>query len=129
MSADKPTCAGAIWTGYHRKLCGLSAKHEHDGKWYCKTHHPPTVAAKTAARDAEYRRRFDERERILKAAESAHKERDRRAGLHSELLAELRAARDYLSCIPESAAGGDDDAVRLTKRLDAVIAKATGEVS
>jgi hypothetical protein len=43
-----------------------------------------------------------------------------------ELLAELRAARDYLSCIPESAAGGDDDAGRLVKRIDALIAKATG---
>ena len=44
-----------------------------------------------------------------------------------ELLAELRAARDYLSCIPESTAGGDDDAGRLVKRIDALIAKATGE--
>jgi hypothetical protein len=44
-----------------------------------------------------------------------------------DMLAELRAARDYLSCIPEAAAGGDDIAVWLTKRIDAVIEKATGE--
>jgi hypothetical protein len=36
----------------------------------------------------------------------------------------LRDCRDYLSCIPESAAGGDDDAVILTRRLDAMLSAA-----
>lgn len=37
-----------------------------------------------------------------------------------------RAARDYLSGIPETAAGGDDAAVALTRRLDAVLARIGG---
>ena len=32
-------------------------------------------------------------------------------------------ARDYLSCIPESAAGGDDDAVRIARQCDAALAR------
>lgn len=51
------------------------------------------------------------------------------ARIHGEgarLLAALIARRDYLSCIPESAAGGDDDAVRLAKLATAAIAAAEG---
>lgn len=44
-----------------------------------------------------------------------------------ELLNILRKCRDYLSCIPESSAGGDDDAVMLAQEASSVIAKATGE--
>lgn len=46
-----------------------------------------------------------------------------------EMLAALIAARDYLSCIPESAAGDDDDAMRLCRDAGAAIAKATGSES
>ena len=37
-----------------------------------------------------------------------------------------RAARDYLSGIPETAAGGDDAAVKLTRDLDAILARIGG---
>ena len=40
-----------------------------------------------------------------------------------DLLAAVRAAHDYLSCIPESAAGGDDDAVRIARQCDAALAR------
>jgi len=40
-----------------------------------------------------------------------------------DLLAAVRSARDYLSCIPESAAGGDDDAVRIARQCDAALAR------
>lgn len=46
-----------------------------------------------------------------------------------ELLEALRAARDYLSCIPESAAGGDDEAARLARLASSAIRKATGDLS
>ena len=42
----------------------------------------------------------------------------------TELLAELRAAADYLDCIPEAAAGGCDEARAIVRRARAVIAKA-----
>lgn len=44
-----------------------------------------------------------------------------------DLLEVLRACHGYLSCIPESAAGGDDEAIQLTRRAAAVIAKAEGQ--
>ena len=44
-----------------------------------------------------------------------------------ELLDALREAFGYIDCIPETAAGGDDAAIGLAKRLHAAIAKATGE--
>ncbi len=43
------------------------------------------------------------------------------------MLEALEKARDYLSCIPESAAGGDDDAVRLCREIEAAIRAARGE--
>lgn len=45
----------------------------------------------------------------------------------AEMLAALAACADYLSMIPESAAGGDDDAVRLERIAREAIRKATGE--
>lgn len=36
----------------------------------------------------------------------------------------LRSARDYMSCIPEAAAGGDNEAHKLVKLIDAVLALA-----
>lgn len=46
-----------------------------------------------------------------------------------ELLDLLRQCRDYLSCIPESAVGGDDDAVLLTSNADKLIAKVMGSAA
>ena len=40
-----------------------------------------------------------------------------------DVEAALRLCRDYLSCIPESAAGGDDDAVYLARIASEALAK------
>lgn len=44
-----------------------------------------------------------------------------------ELLEALKDCSEYLSDIPESAVGGDDEAGRINRRAIAAIAKATGE--
>lgn len=44
-----------------------------------------------------------------------------------KLLEALRRCADYLDCIPESAAGGDDEAGRLTREARRSIAQATEE--
>ena len=44
-----------------------------------------------------------------------------------DLLEALQQCWEYLDCIPESAAGGDDEAVRLAKKARARIKQATGE--
>ena len=47
----------------------------------------------------------------------------RTAAAAPDLLAELRRAVDYLDCIPESAAGGDDEARAIVLRARALIAR------
>jgi hypothetical protein len=44
-----------------------------------------------------------------------------------DLFLALQAAAEYLDGIPESAAGGDDDAVRIARNAFAALAKARGE--
>jgi hypothetical protein len=43
------------------------------------------------------------------------------------LFSALQAAAEYLDGIPESAVGGDDDAVRIARNAFAALAKARGE--
>lgn len=42
------------------------------------------------------------------------------------LYAALRACAEYLACIPETAAGGDDEALLLTRMALATLAKVEG---
>ncbi len=44
-----------------------------------------------------------------------------------DLFVALQAAAEYLDGIPESAAGGDDDAVRIARNAFAALVKARGE--
>jgi hypothetical protein len=54
-------CRGSVWHGgFHTSICGRGAKYECDGKWYCKTHHPPNIQAKQEARSAKWRAEWDE---------------------------------------------------------------------
>ena len=78
---------------------------------YCKQHHPDALAqreAEAAAKHKSYMVKF----RLERAA--------------PELVALVREARDYLSGIPETAAGGDDEAVSLTRKLDTLLASIEG---
>lgn len=53
----KPQCCGSVrgdgWGRPHQ--CARSGTLEHEGKLYCKTHHPPTVKAKDEERSARWR--------------------------------------------------------------------------
>ena len=62
------------------------------------------------------------REIALAVGAGAIMEAKRIAGA-PDLEAALRLCRDYLSCIPESAAGGDDEAVYLTRIANEALAK------
>jgi len=80
------TCRETLWHGYTNYSCGKKAKHEHEGKWYCKTHHPPTVEAKYKARENRFQQEWAaKRERdALEAAQKA--EQQRRATLYPDLI-------------------------------------------
>lgn len=68
--AEKHTCCGRKHGGLVGITCRHKAAYEYEGRWYCKTHHPPTMQAKRDARDAEWKAQFDarrrERERVSK---------------------------------------------------------------
>jgi hypothetical protein len=78
---------GSVFAQY---ACDRNAKYEHLGKWYCKTHHPPTVWAKREARSAEWNREFAARQLASKEAQAAKDEAARRAALYPELLEALK---------------------------------------
>jgi uncharacterized Zn finger protein (UPF0148 family) len=95
MSAHK--CEVLIFGGYVNNQCSKNAAHEHEGKWFCKTHHPPTIKAKSAARTADLQAKWDAQEEASKAKSAAQAEQKRRADCFPELLAalkELDAATD-----------------------------------
>jgi hypothetical protein len=85
------TCVGRIWGGFSYYSCGKKAKHEHEGKWYCKTHHPPTVQAKTDARNERWEKQFAEQRERIAQQEAQRAEQKRRADLYPELLEALKA--------------------------------------
>ena len=51
---------------------------------------------------------------------------ERLAHAAPELAVLVRKTRDYLSGIPETAAGGDDEAVALTRKLTALLTRIDG---
>ena len=82
------TCKERVWGRYAFKSnsCGKKAKHEHEGHWYCKTHHPPTVEAKNKARKAQWEKEWAAaREKVTQKAEQ-----QRRATLYPDLIQAMR---------------------------------------
>jgi hypothetical protein len=65
MSDEKTQCAGQVvrkgadvWRTKYEQ-CGKRGAHEHEGKFYCKTHHPPTVATKREKTAQKWRAGWD----------------------------------------------------------------------
>lgn len=107
MNEVKHTCCAPIYSSgsYRSYRCDKGAKYEHEGDWYCKTHHPPTVKAK---RDASYSKWVAERQAQRaeeRAAEDAAAEQKRRAEAYDRLIAinaELQSAlMGALHCVRE----------------------------
>ena len=86
----KHKCNGTIFGGYRTYRCGVTAKHEHEGSWYCKTHHPPTVKAKDDARSARFRAKLDAERDAAQAKKLAADEQKQRADCYDDLLEALR---------------------------------------
>ena len=87
---EQHKCVGHTYNGYRFLMCGVGAKHEHNGKWYCKTHHPPTVEQKRAEKQAKYDREYAARELAREAEIAKRNEMKRRADLYPELLEALK---------------------------------------
>ena len=87
---EQHKCCRMVGSVFAQYACGRTAQYEHLGKWYCKTHHPPTVWAKREARSAEWDKEFAARQLAIKEAQAAKDEAARRAALYPELLEALR---------------------------------------
>ena len=83
-------CNGTIFRDYWTYRCGVTAKHEHEGSWYCKTHHPPTVKAKGDARSAKFRAKLDAERDAAQAKKLAADEQKQRADCYDDLFEALR---------------------------------------
>ena len=83
-------CNGTIFRDYWTYRCGVTAKHEHEGSWYCKTHHPPTVKAKGDARSARFRAKLDAERDAAQAKKLAADEQKQRADCYDDLFEALR---------------------------------------
>ena len=112
-------CNGTIFRDYWTYRCGVTAKHEHEGSWYCKTHHPPTVKAKGDARSAKFRAKLDAERDAAQAKKIAADEQKQRADCYDDLLEALR-----LIATAENSAL---DLAYCKGIARAAIAKATGE--
>jgi len=87
MNAHK--CEADVWGTHRYTKCGKTAAHEHEGKWYCKTHHPPTVKAKREARNARWKAESDDKDSARATTHAALAEQKRRADCYPDLLAAL----------------------------------------
>jgi hypothetical protein len=114
---DKHTCCGEIWHGFGFNRCGRGAKYAHEGNWYCKTHHPPTVKQKNEAWRTALEEKRDAERKAREEAAAAKVETERRAALYPELLEALKLAQSII--------GHPEDAH--SKLIAAAIAKAQGE--
>ena len=84
--ADKHICCGKVLGGFGFHRCGRGAKYAHEGNWYCKTHHPPTVKQKSEAWRTAFEERLDAERKAREEAAAAKAETERRAALYPELL-------------------------------------------
>ena len=112
-------CNGTILRNSWPCRCCVTAKHEHEGSWYCETHHPPTVKAKDAARSAKFRATLGAERDAAQAKKLAADEQKQRADCYDDLLEALR-----LIATAENSAL---DLAYCKGIARAAIAKATGE--
>ena len=81
--ATKMKCAAQVWPNDrwpHSHPCRRVASVERDGKWWCKTHDPKAVAARSQAQADKYN-----------AETQTVAERYRRAAAYTELVTALEA--------------------------------------
>lgn len=98
MSEAKPKCCGQVSPpgSYRSYNCGKNASLEHDGKHYCKLHHPPTVWAKRDARNAKWDAEWEEKKKKAAEASTAAEEQKRRADAYDQLVERVKELEEAL---------------------------------
>ena len=128
--AVKPKCCGQVWPAgaWRSYTCGNNASMEHEGKHYCKTHHPPTVQAKRDASHAKFQAQFDAQRVREQAERDAAAEQKRRADAYDQLVErvkELEGALKQISEIEDQMYGADWEEIEEAREIaNAALAKA-----
>ena len=94
MSEHK--CVGRVYSGHYigSHTCNKTARYEHNGKWYCKTHHPPTVEEKRRAHAAKWEAKFNAEMAQRMQQHREHAEMQRKAAAYDTLLEALKEIVD-----------------------------------
>lgn len=124
--STKYTCCGRISLGafYGSKLCGKTAKFDRDGKHYCGTHDPVTIAEKDAIKNAAWKAKYEAIHAARDAAKAKQAEIERRADCYTELLEALQ--RLVLNANGDAVTGYFDVPVTNIEAAKAAITKALG---
>ena len=91
-------CSGRVFRNYHHYQCGKTAKKEHNGKWYCGTHHPDAVQTRRDKADEKYNK--------WSAEQSAKFAKQARDAKRAELFQDLVNALSELYAVTPSTAPG-----------------------
>jgi hypothetical protein len=93
MITEKHTCEERVFRNWSEHTCGITARFEHGGRWYCKRHHPPSAKAKAEARDKAYRDRLNEE---VAVAQKRRKQEDQMRSDHARMEAMQEAQVDTI---------------------------------
>lgn len=83
-------CCGRIGPFFSKKVCGKTAKFEHEGQHYCGTHNPQSVKDRRAKRHEEWNRQLEECRAREEVADRIRLDKEFRASSYPELLAHLQ---------------------------------------
>lgn len=94
MANERKRCEAMVYRTHlgwlDSNVCNRTGQLEHEGRWWCKVHHPPTIAARKANKEAE-RRAEEERKALLRAAADRHRQaRELREMSDADLHAECK---------------------------------------
>jgi uncharacterized Zn finger protein (UPF0148 family) len=123
----KHQCCG--WVSYgdwgRSRQCTKTGAYEHDGKHYCKTHHPPSVKERDKKRLDEWNAKWEEERKTNEQRYAANKEQQRKASEYDA----MKAQRDELLAALKRVVRADDACVLRQEDIEharAAIAKAEG---
>lgn len=88
-------CAGRVLHGAREYPCRAKyPKLEHDGKWWCRLHHPPTVKARNDERQRLWDQESMERMKANLAAKDRQAELERRSRAYDAVMERYQGSSD-----------------------------------
>lgn len=114
---SKQQCAGQVLGGRHFHNCSRWGTLEHEGRMWCKTHHPPTEKERSEARYKKFREQLD-------AETKARVDKNHRAACFDDLVSALEQCLRIVDA-HRRVSGGEGDIAAMNARE--ALAKARGQ--